>query len=108
MIDFLLTIFNLIGAPLAFVVDLLTGWFNQFLPADLAKMITVFLIFWIALSMQKRVVDNTPDLKMRLFSFVAIMLFFVSGINSSTDHITQDSFWFGDFVEFLDKYWFYR
>jgi hypothetical protein len=108
MIDFLFTIFDLIGAPLAFVIDLMTGWFNQFLPVDLAKTLTVFVIFWLAFALQKHVVQKTPDLRMRLFSFVAIMLFVISGINSSTDHITQDSFWFGDFVELLDKYWFYR
>lgn len=108
MIDFLFTIFDLVGAPLAFIIDLITGWFTQFLPVDLAKTLTVFLIFWFALALQKHVVQKTPDLRMRLFSFAAIMLVFVSGINSSTDHITRDSFWFGGFVELFDKYWFYR
>lgn len=93
-----------VTALVAALINGLTEWLNSFLPIDLAKAVTVIAFYLVAMTVIKYLPQHLERGLTRAFVVLAILLFVTASVAASDDHITASSFWFGDYVVLIERY----
>lgn len=101
IIDGILAAIGLLVAP---IINGLTALLGAFMAVDIAKAIVVAVLYAIAMFVFQAIAPSLRNALLR-FVFLALVIFVITvGVIASDDHITRDSFMFGPYVEFIEKY----
>lgn len=98
------SIYWLIGQLLAHIINALTVLLNAYLPIDISKAIVVSGFYLVGLWVFKFASPRLKNFLTRLICLLAILFIITAGISASDDHITRDSFMFGQYVELIERY----
>ncbi len=98
------SIYWLIGQLLAPIINGMTLAVEAFLPLDISKAVVVVGFYIIGLWVFEFAKRRLRNVLARLICMLAIFFIITAGVSASDDHITRDSFMFGPYVDFIDKY----
>ncbi len=87
------------------LINYLTVTLNHYLPIDAAKGIVVLGMYIAAGQAFGFLLGKISNIAVRIIGLCFFFGLVTQGIYLSDDHITKSGFWFGPYVELLEKYW---
>lgn len=87
------------------LINYLTQWLTAYVPVDVAKAFVILSAYIIGLFIFEATFKKVSRVLVRMLGLCFIFGIITQGIYLSDNHITRNSFWFGGYVEFIEKYW---